>query len=151
MRAVIQRVHSAKVEAEGTLTGEIGRGLLVFLGISQDDIDADLEWLANKIANLRIFDDQEGKMNCSVQDISGGILLISQFTLFGNCKKGTRPSFNRAGHPDKAIPMYEAMRDRLAEILGKPVPTGKFAAMMKIDAINDGPVTIILDTVERGF
>lgn len=151
MRAVVQRVHSAWVEAEGVRTGEIGRGLLVFLGVGQDDTEAELDWLAPKIVKLRIFEDEEGRMNRSVADIDGGILLISQFTLFGNCRKGTRPSFNRAAEPGLAIPLYEAMRARLASVLGKPVPTGKFAAMMTIEAVNDGPVTIFLDSQQKDF
>jgi len=149
MRAVVQRVLHAQVEVEGVVTGAIDAGLLVFLGVGQDDDASRLDWLAHKITHLRIFEDEEGKMNRSVIDMGGGILLISQFTLFGNLKKGTRPSFNRAAEPEKAVALYEAMRDLLAEKLGKPVPTGKFATMMKIDACNDGPVTIIIDTEQR--
>ncbi|MGB0373048.1 MAG: D-aminoacyl-tRNA deacylase [Opitutales bacterium] len=152
MRAVIQRVTSANCRVDGESTGEIGPGLLVFLGVEDADNDDDLKWLAQKLINMRIFPDSEGKMNMSVSDIDqGGILVISQFTLFGSMKKGTRPSFNRAGSPTYAQDMYEKFVAHLRNVFGGKVATGQFAADMKIEAHNDGPVTLILDTKQREF
>jgi len=146
MRAVIQRVSQASCTIDGTLTGKIDTGLLVLLGIEDADTSADLEWLAQKIVNMRIFGDENGLMNKALADVDGNILLISQFTLFAQTKKGNRPSFIRAAKPDKAIPMYEQMIAQLQALLNKPVATGVFGADMKIALVNDGPVTITIDT-----
>ncbi|SFC45991.1 D-tyrosyl-tRNA(Tyr) deacylase [Parapedobacter composti] len=149
MRAVIQRVSEASCTVEGHITGAIGHGLLVLLGIEEADGDEDINWLAQKIANLRVFSDENGLMNRSIQDVQGGILLISQFTLFAQTKKGNRPSFIRAAKPAYAIPVYETMIAHLTGLLGKPIATGQFGADMKISLINDGPVTIIMDTKDK--
>lgn len=146
MRAVIQRVSRASVTVDGNITGSIGAGLLVLLGIEDADNTEDIIWLSSKIVNLRIFNDEEGVMNRSVKDVDGGVLLVSQFTLHAATKKGNRPSYIRASKPDIAIPLYEQMIARLAQDLGKPVPTGIFGADMKVELLNDGPVTIIIDT-----
>lgn len=151
MRAVIQRVSRASVAVEGSVRGQIGPGLLVFLGVAVDDTSADLEWLAGKIPVLRVFEDESGLMNRSLLDTGGGVLLISQFTLFGTLQKGTRPSFHRAGPAELARALYERFAQRLEQLLGQAVPTGVFAADMKIEAHNDGPVTLILDTRNREF
>lgn len=149
MRAVIQRVSHASCTVDNKITGEIEQGLLVLLGVEEGDTKADMEWLGQKLVNLRIFSDEQGLMNKSVQDIEGNILLISQFTLFAQTKKGNRPSFIRAGKPDIAKPMYEAMGDYLSDLLGKPSQLGIFGADMKIDLCNDGPVTIIMNTKDK--
>jgi D-tyrosyl-tRNA(Tyr) deacylase len=149
MRAVIQRVSEASCRVDGEITGEIGNGFLVLLGIEETDTDDDLQWLAQKITGMRIFGDENGLMNKALGDVGGNILLISQFTLFAQTKKGNRPSFIRAAKPDKAIPMYEQMIKTLHELTGKRIATGIFGADMKIRLINDGPVTIIMDTHDR--
>jgi len=149
MRAVIQRVTQASCTVDGSITGEIGIGFLVLLGVEDADTDEDLQWLAQKIASMRIFGDENGLMNKALADINGDILLISQFTLFAQTKKGNRPGFMRAARPDKAIPMYEAMIKELEKLTGKKVATGIFGADMKISLLNDGPVTIIMDTKDR--
>lgn len=149
MRAVIQRVSHASCTVDNKITGEIEQGLLVLLGVEEGDTKADMEWLGQKLVNLRIFSDEQGLMNKSIQDIEGNILLISQFTLFAQTKKGNRPSFIRAGKPDIAKPMYEAMGDYLSDLLGKPAQLGIFGADMKIDLCNDGPVTIIMNTKDK--
>lgn len=149
MRAVVQRVSSARVTVGSEVTGEIGAGLLVLLGIGQGDTDADALWLAEKICALRIFEDAEGKMNRSVVDVSGGVLVVSQFTLFASTRKGTRPSFNDAAKPEVAIPLYETFLRFATHALGRPVATGRFAAMMEVALVNDGPVTIIVDSRAR--
>lgn len=149
MRAVVQRVSSARVTVAGEITGEIGPGLLVLLGIGQADTEADAQWLAEKICALRIFEDAEGKMNRSVVDIGGGLLSVSQFTLFASTRKGTRPSFNDAAKPDLAIPLYEAFNRFATAALGQPVQTGRFAAMMDVALVNAGPVTIVIDSKQR--
>lgn len=146
MRAVIQRVSEAACRVDGNITGQIGIGFMVLLGIEDADTDEDLQWLTQKIAGLRIFSDEQGLMNRSLADIDGGILLISQFTLFAATKKGNRPSFIRAAKPDKAIPLYEKMISTLEQITGKKVATGIFGADMKVSLVNDGPVTITIDT-----
>jgi len=146
MRAVIQRVTKASVTVKEKIMGEIKKGLVVLLGIEDADNDEDIEWLSSKIVNLRIFDDANGVMNISVKDIDGDVLLVSQFTLHASTKKGNRPSYIRASKPDFAIPMYEKMITRLEQDLGKKIQTGIFGAMMKVELINDGPVTIIIDT-----
>jgi D-tyrosyl-tRNA(Tyr) deacylase len=149
MRAVIQRVTNASCTVEGTITGQIQNGLLVVLGIEDADTTDDLEWLANKLVNLRIFGDENGLMNKALPDVDGNILLISQFTLFAQTKKGNRPSFIRAAKPDKAIPIYEQMIATLSKLLNKKIATGIFGADMKVSLLNDGPVTIIMDTKDK--
>lgn len=149
MRAVIQRVSSASVTIENEVTGKIDGGLVVLLGIEETDTTEDIEWLVSKIANLRLFRDDTGALNRSVIEHGGGILLISQFTLFASTKKGTKPSWHRAAKPPAAIPLYEAMIAKLAEALGKPIATGRFGAMMQVALVNDGPVTLLLDTKDR--
>ncbi len=149
MRAVIQRVSSARVTVAGETTGEIGTGLLVLLGVAQGDTEADAQWLAEKICALRIFEDDGGKMNLSVVDRAGGMLVVSQFTLFASTRKGTRPSFNDAAKPELAIPLYEAFNRFASTALGRPVATGRFAAMMDVALVNDGPVTIVIDSKVR--
>jgi D-tyrosyl-tRNA(Tyr) deacylase len=149
MRAVIQRVTEASCKVEGQITGEITLGLLVLLGIEDADEQEDLDWLAQKIAGIRIFSDEQGLMNKSLADVDGNILLISQFTLFAATKKGNRPGFTRAARPDKAIPMYESMIKKLAALINKEVQTGIFGADMKISLVNDGPVTITIDTKNK--
>jgi D-tyrosyl-tRNA(Tyr) deacylase len=149
MRAVIQRVTEASCVVEGEVTGSIGLGLLVLLGIEDADTQEDLEWLASKIHGIRIFADENDLMNKALSDVDGGILLISQFTLYAATKKGNRPGFTKAARPDKAIPMYEAMIERLSALLGKKVQTGIFGADMKVSLLNDGPVTIIIDTKNK--
>src|SRR5476651_1418573 len=140
MRAVIQRVSEAKCVVDGKVTGAIGTGFLIFLGIEDADTDEDLQWLAQKICGLRVFGDENGLMNKALADIDGNILLISQFTLFAQTKKGNRPSFIHAARPDKAIPLYEQMIKTLSAITGKKIATGIFGADMKIELLNDGPV-----------
>jgi len=149
MRAVIQRVISASCTVDDQVTGKIDQGLLVLLGIEEEDNEEDLTWLGQKLVNLRIFSDEQGLMNKSIQDVGGNILLISQFTLFAQTKKGNRPSFIRAGKPDKAKPLYEKMSKYLSDSLGKKVQLGVFGADMKIDLRNDGPVTIIMNTKDK--
>jgi D-aminoacyl-tRNA deacylase len=149
MRIVIQRVSEAAVRVEGKVTGSIGKGLLVLVGIEDLDTKEDIEWLSNKITNIRLFDDADGVMNLSVKDIDGGILLVSQFTLHASTKKGNRPSYIRASKPDIAIPMYESMIQQLSQDLGKPVATGIFGADMKVSLLNDGPVTIVMDSKNK--
>jgi D-tyrosyl-tRNA(Tyr) deacylase len=149
MRAVIQRVTEASCTVEGTITGAIAHGFLVLLGIEDADTQEDLDWLAQKIAGMRIFSDENGLMNKSLTDVDGNILLISQFTLFAATKKGNRPGFTRAARPDKAIPMYESMIKKLSSLINKDVQTGIFGADMKIRLLNDGPVTITIDTKNK--
>lgn len=149
MRAVIQRVTEASCTVEGQVTGFIAQGFLVLLGVEEADEQEDLEWLAQKIAGMRIFSDENGLMNKSLADVDGNILLISQFTLFAATKKGNRPGFIRAARPDKAIPMYESMIKKLSALINKEVQTGIFGADMKIRLLNDGPVTITIDTKNK--
>ncbi|MEO6994957.1 MAG: D-aminoacyl-tRNA deacylase [Lacunisphaera sp.] len=149
MRVVLQRVISASVAIDGQTTGRIDRGLLVFVGIEEPDNATDGQWLADKIAKLRIFADAGGQMNLAVRDISGGILLISQFTLHASTQKGTRPSFNRAARPAHAEPLYHQFIAQLSAALGRPIATGKFGADMQVSLINDGPVTLIIDSKQR--
>jgi len=146
MRAVIQRVLKANVDIDGLSNGRINQGLLVLIGIEDSDIQEDIEWITKKIVQLRIFNDQAGLMNRSVLDINGNILLISQFTLFGQTKKGNRPSFLRASKPEIAIPLYESVCKTMSLHLGKKVETGIFGADMQVSLVNDGPVTIWMDT-----
>jgi D-tyrosyl-tRNA(Tyr) deacylase len=144
LKAVIQRVHEAKVEVDGKTVGRIGRGILLFLGVEKGDKERDADWLAEKIGNLRIFEDEAGKMNLSVKEIEGELLAVSQFTLAGNCAKGRRPSFDSAAPPEEANRLYEYFVERLRG-LGFRVETGIFQAMMQVSLVNDGPVTFILD------
>ena len=145
MKAVIQRVSSSSVMVDNEITGAINKGLLVLIGIHQDDTKEQMEWICNKISKLRIFEDEEGKMNLSVQDVGGGILLVSQFTLYANSDKGTRPSFIEAARPEKAEPMYKEMVDWFKTNTDLNIQTGEFGAMMNVKLENDGPVTIILE------
>lgn len=149
MRLVVQRVSSARVNVDGRTVGAIGRGLLVLLGIGQADTEDDAQWLAAKVAALRIFEDDDGKMNRSVVDCGGGILVVSQFTLLASTRKGTRPSFNDAAKPEQAIPLYEAFIRHASAALGAPVATGEFGAMMQVELTNDGPVTLVIDSKLR--
>ena len=145
MRAVVQRVRSSKVVVSDKVVGEIGRGLLVLLGIRTGDTIDQARWLADKIIGLRIFEYEQGKMNVSVADSGGSVLVVSQFTLYGDCSKGRRPSFIDAARPEVAEPLYEAFANAL-RLQGVPVATGKFGAMMQVELVNDGPVTVILDS-----
>ena len=145
MRAVVQRVSRARVTVDGEVTGEIGQGLLVLLGVGKDDTQAAADYLANKIAALRVFDDQNGKINLSVADIGGAVLAVSQFTLYADTQKGNRPSFNMAASPDQARQLYEYFVERI-RAAGLRCETGKFQAMMQVELVNDGPVTILLDS-----
>ncbi|MEN8743458.1 MAG: D-aminoacyl-tRNA deacylase [Lentimonas sp.] len=152
MRAVIQRVTHATVTVDGKAVGEIDSpngGLLIFLGVGQSDTMEDVDWLVRRLVKLRIFEDADGRMNHSLIDVEGAAIVISQFTLFGSLKKGNRPSFNRAALPVLAVPIYEAFCDALSEVLGQKVARGRFGEQMKIDAANDGPVTLVVDTQNR--
>jgi D-tyrosyl-tRNA(Tyr) deacylase len=149
MRAVLQRVTEASCTVDGKITGEIKQGLLVLLGIEDADTEDDLVWLAQKIANMRIFSDENGLMNKSVIDVDGRILLISQFTLFASTKKGNRPGFTRAAKPEIAIPLYEKMIVELGSLTGSKIEVGIFGADMKIRLLNDGPVTVMVDTKNK--
>ncbi len=149
MRLVIQRVTHASVTIEGVLKSKIEKGLLILVGIEDADTDADINWLAQKVVNLRIFDDENGVMNRSVMDVEGEILIVSQFTLHAMTAKGNRPSYIRASKPDFAIPMYEKFCVKVSELLGKEVGTGEFGADMKVELLNDGPVTILIDSQRK--
>ena len=149
MRAVIQRVNHASVTINGECKSSIGRGYLVLLGCENADTQEDIDWLAKKIANLRVFDDEAGVMNLSVRDVDGEILVVSQFTLWASYKKGNRPSYLRAGSHEITVPLYEAFCKAMTEQLGKPVKTGEFGADMKVSLLNDGPVTICMDTKNK--
>jgi D-aminoacyl-tRNA deacylase len=149
MIAVIQRVNEASVCIDGLLKGQIQGGFLILLGIGQTDTEEDIDWLSSKIVGLRVFGDQDGKMNLSLDQINGNILLISQFTLFASTKKGNRPSFTEAARPETAIPLYEKMIRVLEQKTGKKIQSGEFGADMQVSLINDGPVTIIIDSKEK--
>jgi D-aminoacyl-tRNA deacylase len=149
MRALIQRVEHSSVSIENKVKAVIGKGLLVLVGIEESDQNEDIEWLCGKISRLRIFDDEKGIMNLSVSDIGGDILVVSQFTLHASTKKGNRPSYIRAARPETAIPIYERFIQRMQEELGKEVKTGEFGAMMLVELVNDGPVTILIDSKNR--
>jgi D-tyrosyl-tRNA(Tyr) deacylase len=149
MRVVIQRVESASVEIDQNQVSAIGPGLLVLVGIEDADTEEDIAWLSTKIVQLRIFNDSEGVMNCSLKDIGGELLLVSQFTLHASTKKGNRPSYIRASKPPVAVPLYEKLIARLEADLGKPIGTGVFGADMKVSLVNDGPVTILMDTKQK--
>lgn len=149
MRVLLQRVREARVEVGGRITGSIQNGLLIFLGIEESDNTEDCEWLLRKICAMRIFSDDEGKMNRDIRDVGGSLLIVSQFTLFASTKKGNRPSFIRAANPVKAIPLYEYFIRSASEAIDKPAATGQFGAMMDIYILNDGPVTIFMDSKNR--
>ncbi len=145
MRAVVQRVECAQVSVDGFFCGKISQGLLILLGVTHSDIDEDAAFLAGKISRLRIFDDGAGKMNLSVHDVRGSCLVVSQFTLYGDCRKGNRPSYIESARPEVAVPLYEKFCTDL-QATGLPVETGRFQAEMKVELVNDGPVTIILES-----
>ena len=145
MRAVVQRVTRAKVTVDDNVTGEIGQGLVVLLGVARDDAETDADYLAAKIAALRIFDDEAGKMNCSVNDVKGGVLVVSQFTLYGDVRRGLRPSWIDAAAPEVANPLYEYFVAQIRKLVGQ-VGCGSFRSMMLVELVNDGPVTILLDS-----
>jgi D-tyrosyl-tRNA(Tyr) deacylase len=149
MIAVVQRVSEASVTIDGIVKSQIQKGLLVLLGIEDADNDEDIEWLANKIVNLRIFNDAEGVMNVSVKDDGGDIIVVSQFTLHASTKKGNRPSYIKASKQEIAVPLYEKFVNYMSEVLGNPVQTGEFGADMKVRLLNDGPVTIVIDTKNK--
>lgn len=145
MIALIQRVSEASVEVDGQRVGEIGRGLLILLGVHRADTPKEVAWLAAKCANLRIFPDEAGRMNRAVTDIGGEALVVSQFTLYGDAARGNRPSFTRSAPPEHAEPLYTLFAQQLGELLGKPIPTGVFGAMMQVRLVNDGPVTLWIE------
>ncbi len=149
MRVVVQRVSQAGVKIASTTTATIQSGLLVLLAIEESDTEEDIEWLSGKIVRLRVFNDEQGLMNRSVQETGGGILLVSQFTLFASTRKGNRPSFSRSARPEVAIPLYEQFIRRLTEDFGRSIQTGEFGADMKVSLTNDGPVSIIIDSKSR--
>ena len=148
MRIVVQRCSRAEVRIDGRTVGQIGQGFMLLVGITEKDTKTEAELLAKKIAQLRVFEDPEGKMNLAIRDVGGAILSISQFTLYADCRKGNRPSFIRAARPEQASPLYDYFNETLRETYGLTVETGRFGADMKVDFINDGPVTILLDTDE---
>lgn len=149
MKAVIQRVSRASVQVNNKLVSEINTGLLIFLGITHDDVHNDIEWLSNKIAGLRIFNDSDGIMNLSVNDIDGGVMVVSQFTLHAKTKKGNRPSYINAAKPEQANALYEDFKKAMALLIKTPIASGIFGADMKVQLDNDGPVTIIIDTKNK--
>lgn len=149
MRLVIQRVTHASVTIEGKVKSAIGPGLLILVGVESADTTEDVDWLVRKVAALRIFDDEQGVMNRSVQDINGEALVVSQFTLFASTKKGNRPSWLKAAPHNISVPLYEAFCQRLSQVMGKPAGTGEFGADMKVELLNDGPVTILMDTKNK--
>ena len=149
MRTVIQRVQRASVTVNGTMVSSIGRGLLLLLGVEAADTDEDVQWLCRKVLGLRIFDDEEGVMNRNILDVGGDIIVVSQFTLMASYKKGNRPSWIRAAGHEHAVPMYESFVEALSQGLGKPVGTGIFGAEMQVELVNDGPVTICMDTKNK--
>lgn len=149
MRIIIQRVGHASVTIDGQVKSAIGPGLLLLVGIEEADGQEDVDWLARKVVNLRIFDDADGVMNRSILDTRGDLLVVSQFTLFASYKKGNRPSWLRAARHEVSIPLYESFCARLSEAIGKPVGTGEFGADMKVELLNDGPVTIVMDSKRR--
>ena len=149
MRFVIQRVSEASVKIDGTIYSEIEKGFLVLVGVEETDTKEDAAWLCQKLIGMRIFSDADDKMNLSLQDIKGDVLLVSQFTLFASTKKGNRPSFIKSAKPDVAIPLYEYCIQQLSQLLNKPIKTGRFGADMKVSLVNDGPVTILMDSKKR--
>ena len=151
MRVIIQRVQEASVTIENSIVGEVGLGLLVLLGIEESDTLEDIDYLVKKLNQLRIFSDEEGKMNASIQDVQGSFLVVSQFTLHASTNKGNRPSFIRSAHPDQAIPLYNVFISALNKFANVSVETGEFGADMKVTLLNDGPVTLLLDSKEKSF
>lgn len=149
MRAVVQRVSCASVTVEGVISGAIERGLLVLLGIATEDTPDDIAWLTGKIAQQKLFPDESGRMNLSVAESGGGVLVVSQFTLLASTRKGTKPSWHRAAPPEIAVSLYESFVREMEKLLGRPVATGKFGAMMEVALVNDGPVTLVLDSRMR--
>jgi D-tyrosyl-tRNA(Tyr) deacylase len=149
MIAVIQRVSKASVKVDDRLVGEINQGFMILLGIGLDDSLMDVQWLAKKIAGIRLFSDEDEKMNLDISQIDGNILLVSQFTLHASTKKGNRPSFIEAARPEMAIPLYQKMIEELGNLIGKPIATGEFGANMQVSLVNDGPVTIIIDSKDK--
>ena len=149
MRIVIQRVSKASVTIDNLTVGKIDNGLLILLGIEHNDHEEDVDWLCGKVSKLRIFNDEQGVMNLSVGEINGEVLVVSQFTLHASTRKGNRPSYIRAARPETAIPLYESFKSKLSEMLGKQVESGEFGAMMNIHLVNDGPVTIMIDSKEK--
>lgn len=149
MKVVAQRVSEAAVRIEGAVVGEIGAGLLLLVGFEAADSEEDIDWMASKLVQMRIFSDEKGLMNKSVQDIGGEMLVVSQFTLHASTQKGNRPSFIQAARPEQAIPLYETFKKQLALLLGKPIASGEFGADMKVQLINDGPVTIVIDSKNK--
>lgn len=146
MRAVVQRVSRASVTVEGRVTGSIGCGLVVLVGVAADDAEEDISWLAGKIVGQKLFPDESGRMNLSVMESGGGVLVVSQFTLLASTRKGTKPSWHRAAGPEVAVPLYERFLAVVEKALGRPVATGDFGAMMEVELVNDGPVTLVLDS-----
>ena len=151
MRLVVQRASRASVKVDNSIVSEIGNGLLILAGIEEADTQEDINWLVKKVCQLRIFNDEDGVMNRSVQDIDGEMIVVSQFTLHASTKKGNRPSYIRAARPETAIPLYEKLVAEFSKTLGKPVGTGVFGTHMEVSLVNDGPVTIILDSKNRDF
>lgn len=149
MRLVIQRVRKASVTVSENTIASIGKGMLILVGIEDRDTNEDIEWAAKKIVNLRIFDDTDGIMNCSIKEVMGDIILVSQFTLHASTRKGNRPSYIKAARPEIAIPIYTKLRESLENILEKDIQTGEFGADMQVELINDGPVTILIDTQNK--
>ena len=149
MKAVIQRVSDARVEINQEIVGQINHGYLILLGIHEEDDSEDVDWLVRKISQVRLFSDSEGKMNLDIQEVNGEVLVVSQFTLHAKYKKGNRPSYIKAAHPDHAIPLYEDFKMKLGQTLGKSVESGEFGAMMQVSLTNDGPVTLIIDTKNK--
>ena len=147
MRAVVQRVSRAQVAVDGEIVGEVGRGLLVLLGVTHADTEVNADYLADKIAGLRVFEDENGKMNLDVAAVAGGILVVSQFTLYGDVRRGKRPSFDAAAKPERARQLYEYFAERI-RAAGLPCQTGRFQEMMEVELVNDGPVTILLDSAK---
>lgn len=151
MRGLIQRVNHASVTIENRVKSQIGSGILVLLGIEEEDNQEDIRWLCNKISQLRIFEDKQGQMNLSVNDVDGEVMVISQFTLHAKTKKGTRPSYSRAAKPDTAIPLYEEFIEQMGKDIGKEIKSGEFGAYMQIKLENNGPVTIMIDSKNKGL
>lgn len=151
MRLVVQRANQASVKVDNLIVSEIGNGLLILAGIEEADSSEDIDWLVKKVCQLRIFNDEAGVMNRSIQEIDGEMIVVSQFTLHASTKKGNRPSYIRAARPETAIPLYEQLVSEFSKMLGKPIGTGVFGAHMEVSLVNDGPVTIILDSKNRDF